>query len=159
MERPSGTGVGLSKSECLVCPFEEQCYRAIFFEEQTVKQENYLQMLKEYAFPMLRLSPGAIFQQDGAPPYWGLRARGRLDEEFTDRWIGRGGPTASPDVTPCNFFLLGFVKDRVFRTQVRKMEELKLRITNVVKTVSQNMLAICKHMEGTSSSADLAKRQ
>ena len=94
MERPSGTGVGLSKSECLVCPFEEQCYRAIFFEEQTVKQENYLQMLKEYAFPMLRLSPGAIFQQDGAPPYWGLRVRGRLVEEFTDRWIGRGGPTA-----------------------------------------------------------------
>ena len=71
--------------------------------------------------------------------------RGRLDEEFADRWIGRGGPTAwpprSPDVTPCDFFLWGFGKDRVSENPVRNMTELKLRTSDVVKMVNQNMLS------------------
>ena len=37
------------------------------------------------------------------------------DETFPGRWVGRGGPTAwpprSPDLTPLEFFVWGFIKD------------------------------------------------
>ena len=34
-----------------------------------------------------------MFQQDGAPPHWGLIVRDFLNETFPNRWIGRNGPT------------------------------------------------------------------
>ena len=53
--------------------------------------------------------PQVIFQQDGAPPHWGLQVRQFLSETFLDRWIGRDGPILwpprSPDITPLDFFL------------------------------------------------------
>ena len=33
-----------------------------------------------------------LFQQDGAPPHWGVDVRWFLDETFPNRWIGRDGP-------------------------------------------------------------------
>ena len=101
-------------------------------------------MLEAYAFPKLQGNLDLIFQQDGAPPHWGLRVRGRLDAQFPNKWIGRGGPIAwparSPDITPCDFSLWGFVKHRVFQTPVNCLLELKQRITDVVNQVNQNML-------------------
>ena len=44
--------------------------------------------------------------------------KGMLNYVFLDGWIGRGGPTSwpprSPDVTPLDFFLWGYVKTKVF---------------------------------------------
>ena len=62
--------------------------------------------------------PQVIFQQDGAPPHWGLEVRQFLNETFSDRWIGRDGPILWPprstDITPLDFFLWGcYVKDMV----------------------------------------------
>jgi len=54
-----------------------------------------------------------IFQQDGAPPHWGSHVCRFLDASFPNRWIGRDGLTAwpprSPDITPLDFFLWGYV--------------------------------------------------
>jgi hypothetical protein len=62
------------------------------------------------------------FQQDGAPPHFGNVVRDTLDSEFPGRWIGRTGPIPwpprSPDLTPPDFFLWGYVKDKVFATPV-----------------------------------------
>ena len=95
-------------------------------------------------YPQLAQEPGVIFQQDGAPPHWGLRVRQSLDRQFPDQWIGRGGPipwpARSPDVTPLDFFFWGFVKDQVFKTPVDDIEELKRRIREVVERVDVNML-------------------
>jgi hypothetical protein len=42
-----------------------------------------------------------------------------LDEQYPDRWIGRGGPRSwparSPDLNPLDFFLWGHVKNVVYR--------------------------------------------
>jgi len=35
--------------------------------------------------------PCIIFQQDGAPPHWGLHFRRFLDATFPNRWTGRDG--------------------------------------------------------------------
>ena len=80
------------------------------FAEFTITANIYLDMLKHYVVPQLEeFQPRAVFQQDGAPPHWGLIVRDFLNETFPNRWIGRNGPTPwtprSPDITPLDFFL------------------------------------------------------
>ena len=85
-----------------------------------------------------------MFQQDGAPPHWGLIVRDFLNETFPNQWIGRNGSTAwpprSPDITHLDFFLWGYVKDKVYRTPVRDVETLQSRIIEVLATVNEEML-------------------
>ena len=56
---------------------------------------------------------------------------GFLDATFANRWIGRDGPTPwpprSPDITPVDFFLWGYVKNKVFSTPVPDITNLKAR--------------------------------
>lgn len=67
-----------------------------------------------------------------------------LDEKLPDSWIGRGGPTRwparSPDLTPLDFFLWGYVKDKVYATPCPNLRQLKRRITTTIRSVSVEML-------------------
>ncbi len=57
--------------------------------------------------------------------------RNFLNENFLD-WTGRREKTdwhlRSPGLTPCDFSLWGVIKDRVFRTKLQTINELKDRI-------------------------------
>ena len=115
------------------------------FAESTITANIYLDMLKHYVVPQLEeFQPRVVFQQDGAPPHWSLIVRDFLNETFPNRWIGRNGPTPwpprSPDITPLDFFLWGYVKDRVYRTPVRDVETLQSRTIEVLATVNEEML-------------------
>jgi hypothetical protein len=61
-------------------------------------------------------------QLDVAPPHFGLDPRDWLEQHYRHRWIGRGGPVAwtprSLNLTPCNFYLWGYLKDIVYSTPV-----------------------------------------
>lgn len=103
-----------------------------YFFESTVNQEAYLSMLKDFFIPLLkqwRRLRNTHFQQDGAPPHWGLRVREFLNQNFGDKWIGRSGPTAwpprSPDLTPMDFYLWGDIKEKVFKRQPKNIDDLK----------------------------------
>jgi len=69
-----------------------------------------------------------------------------LDATFPHRWIGRDGPTPwpprSPDITPppLDFFLWGYVKDKVFWTPVPDITNLKARITDAFGTITEDIL-------------------
>jgi len=88
--------------------------------------------------------PWIIFHQDGAPPHWGSDVHRFLDATFPNRWIGRDGrtpwPPRSPDITQLDFFLWGYVKDKVFSTPVPDITNLKARITDGFATVTEDML-------------------
>ena len=66
------------------------------------------------------------------------------------RWIGRTGPKdlalhswppRSTDMTPCDFFLLGYVKERVYAPPLpADLDELTNRITAAVKSVTEDTL-------------------
>ncbi|KAJ4435559.1 hypothetical protein ANN_18175 [Periplaneta americana] len=120
--------------------------RVCFSDEatfHTVTANTYLDMLQLYAVP--QLPDGAIFQQDGAPPHFANMVRTFLDEQFPARWIGRGSPyitwpARSPDLTPPDFFLWGFVKDQVYRTPVLDLADLQERIYAAVNNVTPQML-------------------
>ena len=47
----------------------------------------------------------------------------------------------SPDITPCDFFLWGYVKDRIFIQPLpRDLADLKARIIAAVKNINALML-------------------
>lgn len=116
-----------------------------FFAEKTITASIYLDMLELYACPQLRrYQPWVIFQQDGAPPHWGLTVREFLSHTFPDRWIGRDGPISwpprSPDITPLDFFLWGYIKDYVYSAPTPDVQTLTFRIQNAVESITPEML-------------------
>ena len=124
------------------------CNRIIgpfFFHEASITADVYLDLLTEYVAPQLiEFQPTIIFQQDGAPPHWGLYVREFLNETFPNRWIGRDGPIPwllrLPDITPLGFFVWGYVKNIVYKAKVRNIDDLKQRISNAMKTINEAML-------------------
>lgn len=85
-----------------------------------------------------------VFQQDGAPPHYGLNVRAYLDEEFPNRWIGRRGeiewPARSPDLNPLDFFLWGHLKSVVYATKPASLQDLRNRIQEECQRISPEML-------------------
>jgi len=50
-------------------------------------------------------------------------------------------PPRSPDATPCDFFLWGYVKDQVYaHPLLASIPELKVQIRIAVKTINADML-------------------
>lgn len=84
------------------------------------------------------------FQQDGAPPHFSLQVRNYLNQEFPHRWIGRRGaiewPARSPDLTPCDFFLWGHLKTKVYETLPRDLADLRQRIVEECAKLTPQIL-------------------
>ena len=117
-----------------------------FFVEKSITDKIYLNLLAEYMSPRLeQYQPQVIFKQEGAPPHWGLEVCQFLNETFSDRWIGRDGPIPwllrFPDITRLNFFLWGYVKDIVYRTKFKDINDLQNQIIEAIDTVTVGMLA------------------
>ena len=98
-----------------------------------------------FFIPKLADNPGDIkFQQDGAPPHYAVSVREYLDQKLGTRWIGRGGPVSwtarSPDLTPCDFFLWSYLKDRVFAIRPNTIAELKTKIRSAIASISEDTL-------------------
>lgn len=84
------------------------------------------------------------FQQDGVPSYYSLVVREWLDQKFPNRWIGRSGPiewpARSPDLTPPDFFLWGYLKNIVYRDKSSTLDELRNRIEQACAELEPLML-------------------
>jgi hypothetical protein len=85
------------------------------------------------------------FQQDGPPPHYLEELREYPNTRFPGRGIGREAPIAwpprSPDLTPLDSFLWGFVRDRVFVPPLpTNVAKLRTRITSAVAEVVPEML-------------------
>lgn len=94
-----------------------------FFIDGNLDGAKYILLLHNQIVPAMRVSAArqnipwvdVYFQQDGAPAHFAVLVRQYLDLVFPNRWIGRLGPmewpARSPDLTPLDFYLWGFVKD------------------------------------------------
>jgi hypothetical protein len=49
-------------------------------------------------------------------------------------------PPRSPDITPLDFFVWGYVKRNVFPTPVNGLDDLKTRIRNAISAIPEGML-------------------
>jgi hypothetical protein len=85
-----------------------------------------------------------ILQRDGVPVHFAHTVRDCLNVNFPGSWIGRGGPITwppcSPDLTPLNFLLWGYVKDKVYSQRVNRLDGLKGRMTAPTANVTNEML-------------------
>ncbi|PNF14823.1 hypothetical protein B7P43_G06338 [Cryptotermes secundus] len=130
---------------------QTKLYGPFFFCEKTVTGTSYLDMLQLWLFPQLPVDSGDfVLQQDGAPPHWNINVRRYLNNDLRHRWIAHvreddvalfTWPPRSPDLTPCDFFLLGYIKDRVCVPPLpRTLVELRERIDAAVMTIDRMML-------------------
>ena len=62
---------------------------------------------------------------------------------FPGRWIGRRGPVEwpprSPDLTPLDFWLWGYLKDKVYRHRIHNIPELREAITEEFRKIPLDM--------------------
>ena len=122
-----------------------------FFLEGNLNGNYYLEILSEYFWPHLDeenldLRRNMIFQQDGCPAHSTLLVRNWLNEHFPDKWMGRHGPihwpARSPDITAMDYFLWGYLKQRVYAIDLQDdIEILKNRIIEAIATVTLDIIS------------------
>ena len=109
---------------------------------------NYLHFLENILPELLENVPLAlrqemIFMHDGAPPHFALPERQFLNTAYPERWFGRGADAPmswlprSPDLNPCNFFLWGALKTKVYETRINSIDELWNRIVNAANLLRE----------------------
>ena len=123
-----------------------------FFFNRNVDGNAYLVMLNENIIPQLTEIFNNQFQnghflrlwwaQDGAPAHQLIAVRERLLEVFQRRVIALHlpveWPPRSPDLTPCDYFLWGYLKDRVYRTPPQNIDDLRNKIQQEAEILRGN---------------------
>ena len=83
------------------------------------------------------------YQQDGATCYTSGETIGLLREKFPGRVSFRNGdynwPPRSCDLTPLDFFLWGYAKDKVYADPPQSIQELKEKIRAVIDEIEPQM--------------------
>lgn len=111
----------------------------LFFFEGTINSERYLQLIIDPFLDELtyaeRLS--VYFQQDSATAHTAGRSIRELRRIFGTRLISNNlWPPRSPDLTPCDFYLWGTLKSRVYRKNPHSINELKDYIRQEIEAIS-----------------------
>ena len=129
------------------CGFTASRIVGPFFIRDTMDAARYLAMLEEDVWPVLsrwRNVDRLVFMQDGAPAHYSRVVRNWLDRHFHQRWLGRAGPNEwparSPDLTPCDFFLWGYVKEEVYKRQAQNIDELEAYIREVIENIPREYI-------------------
>ena len=95
-----------------------------FFEEEgatvTVTSDRYCEMLERFLRPKV--------------------AQLLADYEPDDVWLLDACVPRSPDLNPCDFFLWGYVKSKVYEHRPSTLEHLKAAITEEINAIPHNML-------------------
>lgn len=122
------------------------------FIEGTLNGEKYCNLLQDELPILLEDVPLVVrqnmwFQHDGCPAHYSTIAREVLNHCFNDRWIGRGGPVnwpaRSPDLSSLDFFLWGYLKDKVYADVTTTRLNMIQCIRNACAKITPNMLLCC----------------
>ena len=84
------------------------------------------------------------FQQDGATAHTSRRSLGLLREMFPGHVVSLRGDIGwslrSPDLSPCDFFLWGYLKAQVYQNRPQALEALREAITQEVAAIPPEMI-------------------
>lgn len=120
-----------------------------FFYNESLTSDRYLNLLSNEIEEALDTLPLAVtqncwFQQDGAPAHNSRIVREYLNQRFENRWIGTHStiswPARSPDLTPMDYFLWGFIKNFVFQRQFANIEELQQLVIEAFASITPETL-------------------
>ncbi|GFU06462.1 putative DD41D transposase [Trichonephila clavipes] len=85
-----------------------------------------------------------LFQHDGATCHAARATIDLLKDTFGDRLISRFGPVHWPprscDLTPLDYFLLGYVKSLVYADKPQTLDHLEDNIRRVIADIRPQML-------------------
>lgn len=121
-----------------------------FFFEENMNAQNFLHFLDTNLWDSIQELPlndrlDLFFQLDGCPVHYARIVREWLNDHFPNRWIGRGSPLIewpprSPDLTSLDFFLWGFLTQKVYKHRPRNREELCARIRQACEEITPQQL-------------------
>ena len=84
------------------------------------------------------------FQQDGATAHTARAVLALLQQDFTGKVISKNGsvpwPPRSPDLSLCDFFLWGHLKNPVYARPERSLRTLKRRIRAAVASIPEETI-------------------
>ena len=119
-------------------------------------QFSYKSLLKNKVFPVMKEKLGlvrfrkTIWQQDGAKTHPAKMVMEWLDGIFQERMIAlkslRGDSWApySPDCNPCDFFLWGYLKGKVYNPLPSNITTLKRNIKSKYERIPEVMVMVRK---------------
>ncbi|GFW15805.1 uncharacterized protein TNCV_3583031 [Trichonephila clavipes] len=144
--------VGFTTST-VIGPFFFEEMRDSGFVTATVTGERYSDMLQNRIIPSLadkHLLERTIFMQDGAPPHIARRVKDLLRRSFGDdrvlsRHFHHAWPPRSPDLSPCDYWLWGYLKSQVYRDRPTSLGMLKDNIRLQCLTITPDMLYSAVH--------------
>ena len=128
------------------------------FIHENINSELYIKVLNENFIPTLRgmgvNMSETWFMQDGARPHRTQLVFDLLYEYFREkiialdssRFVGEGTDWApySPDLNPCDFYLWGYLKEKVYAQNPQSLEELEniieTEILNIPNTVLNDVI-------------------
>lgn len=117
--------------------------------DENLNSRRYLDILRTTVSDFCENLPLAVlgscwFQLDGAPAHSAQEVHHELNNMFNDRWIGTNGPwkwpPRSPDLTPLDFYMWGYLKSVVYSTPVHTKRELQERIENAITSLNRGQL-------------------
>lgn len=121
-----------------------------FFFRENLNGESYLHFLKhEFTEFLDNLAlnerRNVYFQQDGASIHCSKNVIRWLRSEFENKWIGRYSenpwPARSPDLTPLDFFLWGYLKNHVYKHRpFRDINHLEEVIRYYARQITPRMI-------------------
>lgn len=121
-----------------------------FIYRNSLTSERYLDLLRHDLEDALDNLPlGAVhdcwLQQDGAPAHNSRDVRQYLSERFPRKVIGTYSetpwPARSPDLTPLDFFLWGYIKNEVYRECFENEEHLLRSVQAAFNKITPEMLS------------------
>ena len=113
----------------------------------TVNSDQYCEMLETFLRPKLNMlddMDNVWFQQDGATAHTSRRAMGILREMFPGHLTSLRGdigwPARLPDLNPCDFFLWGYLKSKVYSNRPQSIKHLKDAIRQEITVIPHEMI-------------------
>ena len=137
------------------CAISSDAIYGPIFIRQTVDADVYEGLLTDYFLPeatnMGWMDGQHWFQQDGAPPHTTAGNLAILHEAFGSLVIahkfpdlfdeGMAWPLYSPDLSVLDFFLWGYVKDKIYKNKPKTLAELENAIEKTIREIPRETCA------------------
>ena len=117
-----------------------------------VTQHSYRELLEEELFPQMQQQLGRrgwrdlVWQQDGAAPHQARMVMQWLDTLFDERMLalkslrGDSWAPSSPDMNPADYFLWGYLKEKVYSPPPTTIPALKRKIKSEFAKIPELMV-------------------
>lgn len=121
--------------------------------DSTIKSSNYSAMIRDFFVPKIRklrkLSKWS-YMQDGARPHRTFEVFDILKEHFNGRLIaldsksytgnGIDWPPYSPDLNPLDFFLWGYLKDKIYKGKPETLLDVEKAVRSEIRKIKPDLL-------------------